>query len=78
MLSSLVSQRTGEIGIRMALGAQSGDVLRMVVGEGFRLVSLGVLIGVAGGFALSRFLSALFFGVNAGNPVRPTSKSACS
>jgi predicted permease len=69
VLASLVVQRTSEIGIRMALGAQSGDVLRMIVGEGFRLVALGVLLGVAGGFALSRFLSSLFFGVNAASPV---------
>jgi putative ABC transport system permease protein len=68
VLSSLVSQRTQEIGIRMALGAQKRDVLRMVLGEGFRLVALGVLIGVAGGIALNRFLSSLLFGVSAANP----------
>ena len=51
VLSSLVSQRTQEIGIRMALGAQTKDVLGMVLGEGFRMVVLGVIIGVAGGIA---------------------------
>ena len=74
VLSSLVSQRTQEIGVRMALGAQSRDVLGLVVGEGFRLVAIGVLLGIAGGIALSRLLSSLLFGVNASNP-RLTSKS---
>jgi putative ABC transport system permease protein len=68
VLSSLVSQRTHEIGIRMALGAQTKDVLGMVLSEGFRMVVLGVIIGVAGGIALSRSLSSLFFGVNPANP----------
>jgi putative ABC transport system permease protein len=68
VLSSLVSQRTQEIGIRMALGAQAKDVLGMVLGEGFRMVFLGVIIGVAGGIALSRYLSSLFFGVSPANP----------
>ena len=68
VLSSLVSQRTHEIGIRMALGAQTKDVLGMVLGEGFRMVALGVIIGVAGGIALSRYLSSLFFAVSPANP----------
>jgi predicted permease len=68
VLSSLVSQRTHEIGIRMALGAQTKDVLGMVLSEGFRMVALGVVIGVAAGVALSRFLSSLFFGVSPANP----------
>jgi predicted permease len=68
VLSSLVRQRTQEIGIRMALGAQSKDVLRMVLGEGFRMVLLGVVIGVGAGIGLSRYLASLFFGVSPGNP----------
>jgi len=68
VLASLVSQRTQEIGIRMALGAQPRDVLRMVVGEGVRLVLLGVAIGVGAGVALSRYLASLFFGVSPANP----------
>jgi putative ABC transport system permease protein len=68
VLASLVSQRTSEIGVRMALGAQSRDVLRMIVSEGFVLVSLGLLIGVATGFAVSRALASLFFGVSATSP----------
>jgi putative ABC transport system permease protein len=69
VLSSLVSQRTQEIGIRMALGAQMRDVLTMILSEGFRLVLLGVAIGVAGGVGLSRYLSSLFFGVSPASPV---------
>jgi ABC-type antimicrobial peptide transport system permease subunit len=68
VLSSLVRQRTQEIGIRMALGAQSKDVLRLVASEGFPLVTLGLVIGVAAGVALSRFLANLFFGVSPSNP----------
>ena len=68
MLSSLVSQRTQEIGIRMALGAQTKDVLRMVLGEGLRMVLLGVVIGVSAGIGLSRYLASLFFGVSPANP----------
>ncbi len=67
VLASLVNQRTQEIGIRMALGAQKKDVLGMVLSEGFRMVILGVIIGVAGGIALSRYLSSLFFGVSPAN-----------
>jgi predicted permease len=68
VLASLVGQRTQEIGIRMALGAQSRDVLRMVVGEGLRMVLLGVVIGVGAGVALSQYLSSLFFGVSPASP----------
>lgn len=68
VLSSLVSQRRQEIGIRMALGAQTKDVLGMVLGEGFRMVLLGIVIGVAAGIALSRYLASLFFGVSPASP----------
>ena len=67
VLASLVGQRTQEIGIRMALGAQSNDVLRMVLGEGMRMVLLGVVIGVGAGVGLSRYLESLFFGVSSAN-----------
>jgi putative ABC transport system permease protein len=69
VLSSLVAQRTQEIGIRIALGAQIRDVMVMILSQGVRMVALGLLIGIAAGFALSRFLASLFFGVSATSPV---------
>ena len=64
-----VSQRTQEIGIRMALGASRPDVLRMVIGGGLRFAIAGVLIGVALSLAAGRFLSTLLFGVRASDPL---------
>ena len=65
VISYTVSQRTQEVGIRLALGAQTGDVEKMVLWEGLKLVSGGVCLGVAGAFLLTRFLSSQLFGVDA-------------
>jgi putative ABC transport system permease protein len=64
-----VTRRTQEVGIRMALGAERSDVLRLVVGEGAWLALLGVAIGVAASLAITRLLSSLLFGVSATDPI---------
>jgi putative ABC transport system permease protein len=64
-----VTRRTQEIGLRMALGAQRGDVLRLILGEGARLALLGVSIGIAASLAITRLLSGLLFGVSATDPM---------
>jgi putative ABC transport system permease protein len=64
-----VSQRTGEIGIRMALGAHSGEVMRLVLVQGGRLIAVGVLAGVAGAWLLTRFLEKLVFNTSTHDPL---------
>jgi putative ABC transport system permease protein len=68
-----VSQRTREIGLRMAVGAQRGDVVRMIVGGGLKLALVGVLIGVAGALALSQLVASMLFEVQ---PFDPASYAA--
>ncbi len=63
-----VAQRTQEIGIRMALGAPQSAVLRMVVGQGLRLTLLGLGLGLAGAFVVTRFMASLLFGVDPNDP----------
>jgi ABC-type antimicrobial peptide transport system permease subunit len=63
-----VARRTQEIGIRMALGAQRSDVLRLVLGEGARMAAIGVVIGIGASLAITRLLSNLLFGVSPTDP----------
>ncbi len=63
-----VAQRTQEMGIRRALGAQQSDILRLVVGQGFRLAVAGVAVGIAGAFGLTRLMTSLLFRVSATDP----------
>jgi len=68
VLSYGVAQRTREIGVRVALGAQRRDVVGMIVGDGARLTLFGVTIGLLGAYWLSRFVSSLLYGVSAQDP----------
>ncbi len=69
VIAYAVTQRTNELGVRMALGAQKRDVLKMVVGEGAQLAAIGIGIGLVVAFPLMRIISRLLFGVNAADPL---------
>jgi ABC-type antimicrobial peptide transport system permease subunit len=63
VMSNAVTQRTQEIGIRLALGARAIDVLKLIIRDGLVLVSIGVALGLAGAYALTRLMTTLLFGV---------------
>src|SRR5207302_9436090 len=68
VMSYTVSRRTREIGLRMALGARGGDVLRLVLGQALRVTILGVVAGTLGALALRRLVASMLYGVGAGDP----------
>jgi predicted permease len=68
VMAYTVAQRTQEIGIRMALGAARNDVMRMVVGQALRLTLIGIGIGLAGAYGITRLMASLLFGVSASDP----------
>ncbi len=69
LMAYSVTRRTREIGVRVALGAGSGDVLRMILGQGLRTIFIGVAIGIIGSLALTRTVESLLFGVTATDPL---------
>jgi putative ABC transport system permease protein len=64
VIAYLISQRTREMGIRIALGARPTDIFRLIMSEGSKLIATGILLGLLGALALTRFLSGLLFGVS--------------
>jgi putative ABC transport system permease protein len=68
VLAYSVARRTHEIGVRMALGARSGDVVRVVLGQGLRVTAIGIVFGVAGALGLTRFLQSLLYEVHPTDP----------
>jgi putative ABC transport system permease protein len=65
VMAYAVSQRTHEIGVRLALGAQSNNILRLILGSGLKLTLAGMALGMAGAFALTKFMESLLYGIGA-------------
>jgi putative ABC transport system permease protein len=64
-----LTRRTREIGVRMALGAERADVLKMVLGQGLTITLVGVFVGIAGSLALTRTMKSMLFGITATDPI---------
>jgi putative ABC transport system permease protein len=77
VMAYFVTQRTREIGIRIALGAQWSDVLKMILRSGMSLVIIGLTIGLAGAFALTRLMTTLLFEVSPGDPITFAAVAVC-
>jgi predicted permease len=69
VLATVVRQRTAEIGIRMALGAQSGNIFQLIVGQGVRLTGIGVVVGLFAAFATTREMASMLVGIKATDPL---------
>jgi putative ABC transport system permease protein len=69
VLAYSVAQRTGEFGIRLALGARGSDILRLIIGQGMRLVAVGLALGLVASFVLIRLIANLLFGVSPADPL---------
>jgi putative ABC transport system permease protein len=72
VIAYMVSQRTHEIGVRMALGARRSDVMKLVMGQGLRLTAIGLAIGLIAAFGTSRLLAPLLYGIGANDPATMT------
>jgi putative ABC transport system permease protein len=69
VMAYTTSQRTREIGIRVALGAQRGDVMKLVIAQGMKLALIGTVLGLAASLALTRLIKSLLFGVSPADPL---------
>jgi putative ABC transport system permease protein len=69
VLATVVRQRSAEIGIRMALGAQPGNIFQLVVGQGLRLAAIGVAVGLFAAFAVTREMASMLVGIKATDPL---------